>query len=227
MRLTCLGDHRRNILGHGGGQRPARQSAAWPTPPDLVDRVPPFRRGEGAGQDAVDVPDRLGLHWPAHVRAATGQPAVVVPARPPRPAAWASGVCFSRYQRGTALPEEDQSLVGQDGEGMLQCRGAYALERVQFADRGEWVAGGERPGTDRVPQPARGLLPAGRESAGSATRTGMWLCSVNGLPVHDSSLHCSAARRAGRAPGRVPSGSEGPDGGLDGPPDVAFVRFPR
>ena len=62
----------------GSGRRGPRRLGRLRRVPG--DPLPAFRCGKGAGQDAVDVPDRLRRQRPAHVRLASRTLAVMVPA---------------------------------------------------------------------------------------------------------------------------------------------------
>ena len=67
---------------------------------------------------------------------------------------------------GPALPEDDEPFLGQDSQGVLQCRDPHALKRAHLLDRGQRFARREHPGADRVPKRVGHLLP-GRSAARS------------------------------------------------------------
>jgi hypothetical protein len=113
---------------------------------------------------AVDVPDRLRSHRLAHVRLASSALAVVVAvARSSARSPVRHG--FTGYDRSPALSDDDQLLVGEDRQGVLECRHRNILQGTHLTDRRQRVACREHPGTDRAPDRICHLLP-GRSAAG-------------------------------------------------------------
>jgi len=127
------------------------------------DPFPALRRGESAGQNAVDIPDRLRRQRLAGVRYASRAVAVVV-TRPRSPASGPLRVGLARHDGRTSLPEEDEPFIGEHGQGVLQGRRPNALQDAHLADRRERFTGGEHPRPDRGPDRVR-YLPPGRSAA--------------------------------------------------------------
>ena len=227
VRLTALRDHLGDVLRCGGGQRASRDSR-WLSRLSRVpgDPLPALRRREGAGQDAVDVPDRLRRHRLAHVRLASGALAVMV-AVARSPAGSPVCHCVTGYDRGPALAHDDKSLVGQNRQGVLQGRHRHVLQGAHLPDRRQRLARREHPRPDRGPDRLHHLLP------GRSTTT-----RVNSeerhVPVLDEPLP-GAPGIAAPPQLRVQEVEQGPadlsdlqvpESGLDHPPDVDLVRLP-
>jgi hypothetical protein len=168
-----LRDRFGNVLRRGGGQRPVRDSR-WLSGLSRVpgDPLPALGRREGAGQDAVDVPDRLRRHRPAYVRFASRAPAVMIPVA--WSAAWAPvrpGI--AGHHRSTTLADVQQPLVGEYRQGMLQRRHRDALQSAHLPDRAKPLTRREHPGADRISDRVRHLLPGrliGRSGCGSGLK---------------------------------------------------------
>ena len=121
-----------------------------------------------------------------------------------------------------------QPLISQDGKGVLDGRCAHSLEAVQFTNGGEWLACGQIPGRDSVPQSSRGLLPAqpgvrrirdqDRDTSvfgERPARTGWVAAPLRPCIqlIQDGAAHLADL--------------EVPERGLTGGPDIALVGFPR
>ncbi len=227
VRLTALRDHLGDVLGCGGGQRPSRDGR-WLGRLSGVpgDPLPALRRREGAGQDAVDVPDRLRRHRLAHMRLASGALAVMV-AVARSPAGSPVCHCVTGYDRSAALAYDDKSFLGEDRQSVLQGRHWHVLQVAHLAYRGQRFARREHPGADRVPDRVRHLLP-GRLTAGRIDNED-WHVPVLGEPLAGTPGIAAALQL------RVEQVEQGPadladlqvpESGLDHPPDVELVRLP-
>ena len=191
----------------------------------LGDPFPALRRREGAGHDAVDVPDRLRRQRPAHTRFASHAPAVMLAAA-------------RRAARRRSEPASSATITVRPWRTMISPSSARAAKaccsvavgtscRAHHADRGERLASGEHPGADRGPDRVRLLLPGGLTAGG-----------IDGKDRHVPVL----GERLPGAPGipaapqlRVQEVEQGaayladlqvPESGLDHPPDVELVRLP-
>jgi hypothetical protein len=227
VRLTALRDHLGDVLRCGGGQRPSCDGR-WLGRLGGVpgDPLPPLCRREGAGQDAVNVPDRLRRHRLAHVRLASSALAVMVAAaRSPAGSPVCCGV--TGYDRGPSLADDDKPLVGQDRQGVLQGRHWYALQSVHLPHRRQRLARREHPRPDRIPDRLRHLLP-GRPTT---TRVNS---EERHVPVLDEPLPGAPGiaappqlrvQEVKQGPAELPD-FQVPERGLDHPPDVDLVRLP-
>ena len=204
------------LTGSPGAE--GRLLAAW---------LPSLCCGKSTGQDVVDVPDRLRRQWPARMWPASGPLTVMVPAAcsTGRPTVYRD---VTGHDCGPALPEDDKPFVGQDSQGVLQCRDPHALKRAHLLDRGQRFARREHPGADCVPKRAGHLLP-GRPAARSNDTEGRHVPVLNG-PL------AGAPGIATPSQLRVEQIEEGPadltdlqmpERRLDNTPDVRLISLPR
>lgn len=115
-----------------------------------IDPLPPDGRGERAGQDGMDLPDRRAAHRPARVRRAARSRAVVPDIRGPQPPHRAGLGCLARDHRAAALPDGDKPFVGQDGQGLVECRHVQSVAVSYLPGRWQWLTGGKLARGDRL-----------------------------------------------------------------------------
>ena len=135
--------------------------------------------------------------------------------------------CVTGHDCGPALMDDDKSLVGQNGQGVLQGRHRDVLQGAHLPDRGQRLARGEHPRPDRGPDRLHHLLP-GRPTTTRVNSQERHIPVLDEPPPGAPGIAAPLQLRVQeveQGPSDLPD-LQVPERRLDHPPDVDLVRLP-